>query len=160
MAETFRDQLLLCFRTSKACIQYQSQKITWSNHDQVQACLPPLRKTEGTLIIISSGAAITSYSAWGPYGGSKAAINHLVLTLGAEEPKVTSIAFRPGVVDTGMQQTIRAQDLSTTEMDHDKVGSFIELKKSGKILQPDQPAHVIAKLVLEASSDLSGKFMK
>jgi NAD(P)-dependent dehydrogenase (short-subunit alcohol dehydrogenase family) len=39
----------------------------------------------------------------GAYGSSKAALNHLARTLAVEEPDVTTVAVRPGVVDTDMQ---------------------------------------------------------
>lgn len=39
---------------------------------------------------------------------SKAALNHLASTLSVEEPDVTSIALRPGVVDTDMQVLLRS----------------------------------------------------
>lgn len=38
---------------------------------------------------------------------SKAALNHLASTLSVEEPDITTIAFRPGVVATDMQKTAR-----------------------------------------------------
>lgn len=40
---------------------------------------------------------------------SKAALNHFTQTLAVEEPSITSIAVRPGVVDTSMQDLIRSQ---------------------------------------------------
>ena len=74
---------------------------------QVKAAIPELRKTHGRIILTSSGGAVTGYSAWGAYGSSKAAINHLALTLKAEEPDITTIAIRPGMVDTEMQREVR-----------------------------------------------------
>ncbi|MFN2292733.1 MAG: SDR family NAD(P)-dependent oxidoreductase, partial [Anaerolineae bacterium] len=74
-----------------------------------QAALPYLRKSKGRVVNVSSGAAINAVEGWGAYCVSKAAINHLTRMLAAEEPNVTSIAFRPGVVETGMQKTIREQ---------------------------------------------------
>lgn len=38
---------------------------------------------------------------------SKAALNHLASTLSVEEPDITTIAFRPGVVATDMQKYAR-----------------------------------------------------
>lgn len=40
---------------------------------------------------------------------SKAALNHFTQTLALEEPSITAIAVRPGVVDTSMQDLIRSQ---------------------------------------------------
>ena len=36
---------------------------------------------------------------------------------------------------------------------------FSGLKSQGKLLRPEQPGHVIAKLVVGAGRDLSGKFV-
>lgn len=50
------------------------------------------------MVFVSSGAAVTGYQGWGAYGAAKAAMNHLSMTLAAEEPDITSIAVRPGVI--------------------------------------------------------------
>lgn len=49
-------------------------------------------------MFVSSGAAVTPYLAWGAYGAMKAALNHLAMTLAAEEPEIRSISVRPGVI--------------------------------------------------------------
>ena len=36
-------------------------------------------------------------------------MNHFASTLAVEEPEITSIAIRPGVVDTDMQGVLRAE---------------------------------------------------
>jgi NAD(P)-dependent dehydrogenase (short-subunit alcohol dehydrogenase family) len=123
----------------------------------IQAALPFLRQSQGKVIVTSSGAATSAYTAWGAYGSSKAAINHLVMTLQVEEPTVTSISVRPGTVDTEMQREIREKHNSS--MDHEDATKFANLKKDGKLLRPEQPGHVIARLVLDAPRELSGKFV-
>ena len=83
-------------------------------------------------------------------------MNHLCSTLGAEEPEITAISVRPGVVDTAMQKDIR-------ELHGEAMGEgwkkFEELHKDGKLLRPEQPGHVIAKLAVGAPKELSGKFV-
>lgn len=67
----------------------------------VSAALPVLRKRgggEGRVVFVSSGAAVTGYQGWGAYGASKAALNHLCVTLAAEEEGVIAVAVRPGVI--------------------------------------------------------------
>jgi NAD(P)-dependent dehydrogenase (short-subunit alcohol dehydrogenase family) len=123
-----------------------------------RAAVPELRKTKGVLIFVSSGAAVSAYTGWGPYGGSKAAINHLALTLGKEEKDVVSLAIRPGVVDTDMQRDIREKH--SGGMDAGDSKKFAELKSSGGLLKPEQPGHVMAKLVLNAPRELSGQFLQ
>jgi len=117
-----------------------------------------LRKTNGRIIFTSSGAATGAYAAWGAYGAAKAAMNHLTMTLSVEEPLLTSIAIRPGVVDTEMQRQLR--DIHNITMDPKDAEKFATLKSSGQLLRPEQPGRVIAKLVLEAPRELTGRFIK
>jgi len=102
----------------------------WKNHFDVnffslvaacKAALPSLRNSAlgGKIIFVSSGAAVKGLAGWGPYNASKAAMNslcryllsHLLVfcyrlpilrTLAQEEPDVTSVAVRPGMVDTNV----------------------------------------------------------
>lgn len=122
-----------------------------------QAALPELVKTKGTIIFTSSGAATAAYPTWGAYGASKAALNHLAMTLASEEKDITTISIRPGVVDTDMQRDIREKH--NTAMDEQDAAKFAELKKTGGLLKPQQPGHVMAKLILDAPKELSGKFL-
>lgn len=122
-----------------------------------QAAIPALRESRGTILFTSSGAAANSYPTWGAYGSAKAAMNHLAGTIANEEEDIISIAVRPGVVDTEMQQDIREKH--HTAMYPNDRAKFAELKKTGGLLRPEQPGHVMARLVLSASRDLSGKFL-
>lgn len=123
------------------------------------AAIPHLRSTTGTILFTSSGAAATAYPTWGAYGSSKAALNHLAQSIAAEEKEagVTSMAIRPGVVDTEMQREIREKHHEVMEESDRK--RFKELKDTGALLRPEQPGWVMAKLVLEAPRELSGKFL-
>ncbi|KAG7096876.1 hypothetical protein E1B28_004282 [Marasmius oreades] len=141
---------------------------SWKDHFEVnffslvtavRATLPALRNSElgGRIVFVSSGAAVKGTAGWGPYNASKAAMNSLCRTLAEEEPDVTSIALRPGTVDTAMQQAIR--DLGgkhMTQSDHQK---FIRLHTDKILLRPEIPGHVIAALVLRAPKALSGQFV-
>ncbi|CZT16048.1 probable dehydrogenase [Ramularia collo-cygni] len=122
-----------------------------------QAALPALRKTRGTILFTSSGAASNSYPTWGAYGSAKAAMNHLAATIANEEEDVISMAIRPGVVDTEMQKDIREKH--HTAMYPGDRARFAELKKTGGLLKPEQPGNVMARLVLSAPKELSGKFL-
>ena len=109
-------------------------------------------------MLCSSGAAVNAYSTWGAYGASKAALNHLGLTLATEEPAVTTVSLRPGVVDTDMQKSIR--EVHHEAMDQKDAAKFAELKRSGGLLRPEQPGHVMARLVMDAPKELSGQFLR
>ena len=69
-----------------------------------QLVLPALRATGGTLLGISSDAAVEHYERWGAYAASKAALDQVVLTLGAENPEVAAYAVDPGDMRTAMHQ--------------------------------------------------------
>ncbi|KZF21249.1 short-chain dehydrogenase [Xylona heveae TC161] len=122
-----------------------------------KAALPALRESQGRIVFTSSGAANSGYVGWGAYGSSKAAINHLAKTLANEEPSVTSVALRPGVVDTEMQTDIRG--VHTQYMDAKEAEKFSKLKNEGGLLKPEQPGTVIANLALKAPKELSGQFV-
>ncbi|KAL1965453.1 hypothetical protein VTN77DRAFT_5709 [Rasamsonia byssochlamydoides] len=122
-----------------------------------KAALPSLRESKGKIIFTSTGASVSAYKAWGLYGATKAAMNHLAMTLGAEEPDVTTVSIRPGMVDTEMQREIREDHRNN--MEADIYSKFYNAHKEGKLLKPEQPGHVMAKLVLDAPKSLSGRFL-
>jgi len=64
----------------------------------------------GVLINVSSGAAWSAYGGWGAYCAGKAAVERLTEVVALEEREVglRAHAVAPGVVDTDMQEQIRA----------------------------------------------------
>jgi benzil reductase ((S)-benzoin forming) len=95
---------------------------------------------ERHLVMLSSGAAKTAYAGWSSYNAGKAAVEHWVRTVGAEQQErgggCRVVAVAPGVVDTGMQTEIRATD----EQDFPAVGRFHELKETGGLSTPADAA--------------------
>jgi NAD(P)-dependent dehydrogenase (short-subunit alcohol dehydrogenase family) len=69
-----------------------------------QAVLPLLRQRRGTLVNVTSDAAIEGYAGWGGYGSSKAALEQLSNVVAAEEPDVHVYWFDPGDMRTEMHQ--------------------------------------------------------
>lgn len=57
-----------------------------------------------------------------------------------------------------MQRDIREIHLSA--MKEQDAAKFLTLHKEGRLLKPEQPGHVMAKLVLRAPRDLSGQFLE
>ena len=51
----------------------------------VQEALPALRRARGTVVALTSDAAVEDYEAWGGYGSSKAALEQVHRILAAEE---------------------------------------------------------------------------
>ncbi|KGO76736.1 Glucose/ribitol dehydrogenase [Penicillium italicum] len=121
-----------------------------------KAALPALRESKGKIIFTSSGAAVTGYRGWALYAATKAAMNNFAMSLGAEEPDVTSVSIRPGMVDTEMQRALREDH--ATALDAEMHSKFTGVHKDGKLLKPEQPGHVMAKLVLDAPKEISGRF--
>ena len=79
----------------------------------IQESLPLLRETKGTIVNVTSDAAVEGYAGWGGYGSSKAALNQLSNVLAAEEPEVTVLWFDPGDMNTVMhQQAFPGEDIS------------------------------------------------
>lgn len=124
-----------------------------------QLAIPHLRASKGRIIFTSTGVAEMPMTAWSPYCASKAAMNMYLRCLAREEPEIVSLAVRPGIVDTEIVRGLYANPRSKEVMDPQQF-RFMELQRdSGKLLQPEQPADVMAKLVLSAPKSLSGTFI-
>lgn len=102
-----------------------------------QQCLD---KGRFTLVNISSGAARRAIPSWASYCASKAALNMLSETFFLEERELGNdikvFAVSPGVMDTGMQEQIRAtrvEDFSTVEV-------FRHRKETDDMLSPSEAA--------------------
>jgi NAD(P)-dependent dehydrogenase (short-subunit alcohol dehydrogenase family) len=70
----------------------------------VQEALPALRAAAGTLVVVTSDAAVEGYEGWGAYGASKAALEQVAHVLAAEESAVRVYRFDPGDMRTPMHQ--------------------------------------------------------
>jgi len=95
------------------------------------------------LLMIGSGAAHAVYEGWSAYGAGKAAVDQWVRTAGAEERRegdrcrVLSVA--PGIVETAMQQKIRATSADLFP----EVARFVELHEQGEVRDADAVAREI-----------------
>jgi NAD(P)-dependent dehydrogenase (short-subunit alcohol dehydrogenase family) len=70
----------------------------------VQLTLPALRRAGGTVLDVSSDAAVEAYAGWGGYGASKAALDRLTAVLAEEHPELHVYAIDPGDMNTAMHQ--------------------------------------------------------
>ena len=65
------------------------------------------------------------------------------------------MSVEPGTVDTDMQKDIREK--YSAAMDDKDRKRFLGLREEGKLIKPEQPGNVMARLVLDAPQDLSGQ---
>lgn len=107
-----------------------------------------------TVVFISSGAGKRPIPSWASYCTSKAAVDMFLQTFQAEENErehsdTRVYAFSPGVVDTGMQSTIRSADpehFSSSERFH-------SLHQNNELQHPDQVAAKLLKLIADRPTD-------
>ncbi|MEV6525979.1 SDR family oxidoreductase [Longispora sp. NPDC051575] len=93
-----------------------------------QAALPTLRARAGTLVNISSDAAVTPYEGWGGYGSAKAALDLLSAVLAVEEPGVRVWWVDPGDLRTRMHQdAFPGEDISDRPEPESVVPAFLKL---------------------------------
>lgn len=79
----------------------------------VQAALPHLRRSRGTIVNVTSDAAIEPYETWGGYGSSKAALEQVSNVLAAEETDIYVYWFDPGDMNTRMhEEAFPGEDIS------------------------------------------------
>jgi NAD(P)-dependent dehydrogenase (short-subunit alcohol dehydrogenase family) len=105
------------------------------------------RPGAGVLVNISSGAATTPYEGWGPYCGSKAAVEMITEVLSREESDqgLRAYAVAPGVVDTDMQALIRSTPAALFPMK----GRFQQKYEEGALNSADW----VARFILERLVD-------
>ncbi len=96
--------------------------------DLVQRMLPLLRASSGTVLNVSSDAAVEAYPGWGGYGSSKAALDHLSAVLGVEETAVRVYAVDPGDMRTDMhQRAFPGEDISDRPLPDEVVPAVLHL---------------------------------
>ena len=69
-----------------------------------QQLLGLLEASAGTIVNVTSDAAVEAYEGWGGYGSSKAAFEQLSAVLAVEVPKVRVLVVDPGDMRTEMHQ--------------------------------------------------------
>jgi NAD(P)-dependent dehydrogenase (short-subunit alcohol dehydrogenase family) len=114
-----------------------------------RAVLPAmLAAGRGAIVNLSSGAAHIPIAGWGAYCAAKAGLAMLTKTLAAEygEKGIRIFGFAPGLVDTAMQEAIRAAG----------IGPVAKLPRE-KLTSPREPAEAIAFLVSRAGDRFAGQ---
>lgn len=94
----------------------------------IQAALPTLAANAGTIVNVTSDAAVEPYPGWGGYGSSKAALDQLSAILAAEAAPVAVYAFDPGDMRTEMHQAaFPGEDISDRAEPEAKVPALLRL---------------------------------
>ncbi len=97
-----------------------------------QRALPQLRAHHGTIVNITSDAAVEPYEGWGGYGSSKAALEQLGNVLAAEERDVRVYTFDPGDMRTQMhQEAFPGEDISDRPEPETVVPALLALVSNG-----------------------------
>jgi benzil reductase ((S)-benzoin forming) len=100
-----------------------------------------------TLLMIGSGAARNVYEGWSAYCAGKAAVDHWVRTVGAEQARrggrVRVLSVAPGVVESAMQEQIRA----TPARDFPEVERFRALHAEGALRSAEEVARELWQLL-------------
>jgi NAD(P)-dependent dehydrogenase (short-subunit alcohol dehydrogenase family) len=100
----------------------------------IQLALPHIPEG-GTIINVTSDAAVETYEGWGGYGSAKAALEQISAVLGAENPDLRVYAVDPGDMNTQMhQEAFPGEDISDRPPPEESVPGFLAL------LQGDQPS--------------------
>ncbi|MEE8602462.1 SDR family oxidoreductase [Euzebya tangerina] len=104
------------------------------------------------IVMITSGAATSVYEGWSHYCAAKAAVDHWVRTVGAEQQRrgadgARVLAVSPGVVDTPMQAEIRRMDAEQFP----RVDKFRQLHADGALVSPEQAARGVWSVLGDAS---------
>ena len=90
--------------------------------------LQPLLREGAAVIDITSDAAAEHYETWGAYAASKAALEHLTLTLAAENPDLRWYAVDPGDLRTQLHQdAFPGEDISDRPLPETVVPAFLAL---------------------------------
>jgi benzil reductase ((S)-benzoin forming) len=111
-----------------------------------------LNQAKGAVKIanISSGAATRAIPGWAAYCASKAALDRFSETLQLEETekgsdvRIWSVA--PGVIDTAMQEKIRA----ASPTNFSSLETFLDLKKNDELTSPEVAADKLFRLIVHA----------
>ena len=92
------------------------------------------------IVNISSGAGRNAYEGWGTYCATKAGLDHFSRVVALEQLKakhpVEIVSIAPGIIDTGMQENIRASNEDAFPL----LDKFIDYKEQGLLNSAEQTA--------------------
>jgi benzil reductase ((S)-benzoin forming) len=92
--------------------------------------------TPGTVLFISSGAAVRPIEGWATYCAAKAGGEMFFTVLAEERPDLRVASVNPGRMDTGMQSVLRSSEFPTKR-------SYVEAYERGDLAAPADVARRI-----------------
>jgi NAD(P)-dependent dehydrogenase (short-subunit alcohol dehydrogenase family) len=110
----------------------------------MRAVLPDMVKHgRGVIVNVSSGAAASASPGMSVYAASKAGLDHLTRNAAVElqGTGVRVYALYPGLVETRMQETLRAA--TTDRLPPDRRQFYVDQKETGKVFEPEVPARIM-----------------
>ncbi len=123
----------------------------------MNACIALCQEASFIGVNISSGAADRPIYGWSAYCSSKASINRYTETIALEQEEKNTghkvIAFSPGIMDTAMQEQIRATD----QADFKDVATFQGYKKENMLSKTDAVASVLVDIMTDEVNIENGK---
>jgi NAD(P)-dependent dehydrogenase (short-subunit alcohol dehydrogenase family) len=120
-----------------------------------RVCVPELRQSGvGLAVFLGSAAAVVAQPGIALYCAAKAAEEHLCRQLAAEEPWLTSFVYRPGLVDTRMQEQARNAAGGGAEA---LKGLFKPWLERGTLIMPEVSAMGLIRILMRDWTGLSGK---
>ncbi len=114
----------------------------------IQLALPALRRAHGTIVNVTSDAAVEAYEGWGGYGSAKAALEQLSNVLATEEPAVRVLWVDPGDMNTRMhQEAFPGEDISDRPLPEERIPGLAAL------VDGDAPSgrYTVSDLLLDAA---------
>lgn len=118
-----------------------------ASHQLIRHATPLLLDNGGGLaVFFGSGAAERAQPGIGAYCAAKAAEEHLARQLAAEAPAITTVIWRPGIVETGMQVDARNSTGGSAEQ---LQAVFKPWKEDGLLLTPEESAQGLVAFLLD-----------
>ena len=111
---------------------------------------------EKRIVNISSGAGRNPYEGWGTYCTTKAGLDHFSRVVALEQENasypVDIVSIAPGIIDTGMQETIRESEADTFPL----LNQFIAYKEQGLLSSAEQTANKLIAFIEDANFKVVG----
>ncbi|ARD47247.1 SDR family NAD(P)-dependent oxidoreductase [Sporosarcina sp. P33] len=119
----------------------------------INTFIDALKDFRGTkkVLNISSGAGRHAYEGWSIYCTTKAGLDHFSRVVALEQQKADYptgiVSIAPGIIDTGMQETIR----SSSEKQFPHLKRFIAYKQEGQLSSAQKTAEKLVRFVKETN---------